>query len=62
MPRRPEPARDVIHRLARETQHHEDEVRIVYERQLERLESQAKVLAFVEILAQRRTREVLRRS
>jgi hypothetical protein len=60
--RKTEPARDVIHQLARETQRPVEEVRTVYERQLEGLEARASVLAFVEILAQRKTREALRRS
>ena len=60
--RKPEPAREVIHQIAQETQRPVEEVRTVYERQLERLESRATVTAFVEILARRKTREALRRS
>ncbi len=59
--RKTEPARDVIHQLARETQRPVEEVRMVYERQLQGLEARASVLAYVEILAQRKTREALRR-
>ena len=59
--RKPEPAQDVIHQLACETQRPVEEVRKMYERQLERLESHAKVTAYVEILARRKTREALRR-
>lgn len=62
MRRKPEPAHEVIHQLARETQRPVEEVRTVYERQLERLESRAKVTTFVELLARRKTREQLRRS
>ena len=51
--RKPEPAQDVIHQLAREMLRPVEEVRTVYERQLERLESRAKVMAYVEILARR---------
>ncbi len=60
--RKPEPAREVIHQIAHETQRPVEEVRTVYERQLERLESRATVTAYVEILARRKTREALRRS
>jgi hypothetical protein len=60
--RRTQPAPDVIHQLARETQRPVEEVRTVYERQLERLESRATVKGYVEILARRKTREALRRS
>lgn len=60
--RKTEPARDVIHRLAHEMHRPVEEVKTIYERQLETLEARASVLSFVEILAQRKTREVLRRS
>ena len=56
-----QPNDDVIHELARHTHRPVEEVKRVYERQMAALEADAKVTAFLAVLAKRRTRDELSR-
>ena len=57
---RSEPVQDVIQELARRTGRPVEQVRSVYEEQLAILGSDARVTAFLPVLAKRRAQEVLR--
>jgi hypothetical protein len=52
-------AGDVIAELARQTQRPVDEVKAVYERELNELESYATVKTYLPVLAKRRARDTL---
>ncbi len=58
---KPPAAGDVIAELARQTQRPVDEVRAVYERELNELERYATVKTYVPVLARRRARDALNR-
>jgi hypothetical protein len=49
----------VIRELAKQTGHSYEEAEAVYEREIERLESAAKVTTFIPVIARRRAKEVL---
>jgi len=52
---------DIVRKLAASTHHPVEEVQNVYERQLAKLEADAKVTAYIEVFAERLTREELKR-
>ncbi|MGZ5034258.1 MAG: DUF3562 domain-containing protein [Usitatibacter sp.] len=54
-------AQDMIAELAHATERPTEEVRAIYERELDWLSQRAKVRIYLTILAKRRTREALRR-
>ena len=51
----------VIRDLAKQTHRPEEEVRAVYEEQLALLGEQAKIHTYIEVIAGRRAREILKR-